>query len=81
MDNKELLQRASNEIKGLRSQNQLMAARLEVFDSMMLLFTSDPQRSGGTMSPDIVWEIDRAISVDELNQGNGKAISRNTESA
>lgn len=79
MDNKELLQRASNEIKGLRSQNQLMAARLEVFDSMMLLFTSMPQRSGGMMSPDIVWEIDNAISVDELNQGDGKAISRNTE--
>lgn len=61
MENKELLQRASIEIKGLRSQNQLMAARLEVFDSMMLLFTSTPAYRGGGMSPDIVYEIDNAI--------------------
>lgn len=65
MDTKELLQRASNEIKGLRSHNQLMAARLEVFDSMMLLFTSPPAYKGGAMSPDIVYEIDKAIEREE----------------
>lgn len=81
MENKELLQRASSEIKQLRSQNQLMAARLEVFDSMILLFTSMPQRQGGLMSPDVVWEIEKAISVDELNSDNGKSIARNTKSA
>lgn len=81
MENKDLLQRASGEIKSLRSQNQLMAARLEMFDSVMLLFTSAPAYKGVGMSPDIVWEIDKAISIDELNQGNGKAISRNKESA
>lgn len=69
MDNKELLQRASSEIKGLRSQNKLMAARLDVFDSMMLLFTSMPQRTGGGMAPDIVWEIDRAIEGEKADTG------------
>jgi len=65
MDNKELLQRASNEIKGLRSQNQLMAARLDMFDSMMAIFNAQQMSRGGMMSPDIVWEIDRAIDSKE----------------
>jgi hypothetical protein len=65
MENKDLLQRASNEIKTLRSQNQLMAARLDMFDSMMLIFTSVPQRQGGLMSPDIIYEIEKAIEADK----------------
>lgn len=67
MDNKELLQRASNEIKCLRSQNQLMAARLDMFDSMMAIFNAQQMsRSGGMMSPDIVYELDKAIKAEEL---------------
>jgi hypothetical protein len=65
MENKDLLQRASNEIKTLRSQNQLMAVRLDMFDSMMLIFTSVPQRQGGLMSPDIIYEIEKAIEADK----------------
>lgn len=61
MENKELLQRANNEIKQLRSQNQLMAARLDMFDSMMAIFNAQQLSRGGMMHPDIVYEIEKAI--------------------
>jgi len=35
MDEKELLQRALGEIKSLRKQNELMTARLDMFDAVM----------------------------------------------
>lgn len=64
MGNKELLERASSEIKGLRAQNQLMSARLDVFDSIMLMFGSTPAYRGqGIMHPDIVHELDKAIEL------------------
>lgn len=66
MENLELLQRAQNEIKTLRSQNQLMAARLGVFDDMMMLLkTPAVYPPCGMMSPDVVYEIDKAIEVDK----------------
>lgn len=66
MENLELLQRASNEIKNLRSQNQLMAARLGVFDDMMMLLKATPVYPGyGAMSPDVVYEIEKAIAADK----------------
>ena len=57
-----LLQQASNEIKSLRKQNELMAARLEVFDTMMRLFHTSPNYgSVGMMSPDVVYEVDQYL--------------------
>lgn len=57
-----LLQQATNEIKSLRKQNELMAARLEMFDTMMRLFHTNPNYgSGGMMSPDVVYEIDKYL--------------------
>jgi hypothetical protein len=57
-----LLQQASSEIKALRRQNELMSARLEVFDSMMRLFHTSPNYGqGGMMHPDIVYEIDKYL--------------------
>ena len=62
MENLELLQRAKEEIIILRSQNQIMAARLGVFDDMMMLLKSSPvYPSYGAMHPDIVYEIDKAV--------------------
>lgn len=52
-----LLKGALIEINGLRRRNEVMAARLEMFDNMMLLFNATPPRQGGLMSPDIAWEI------------------------
>ncbi len=81
MDYKQLFEMASSEIKVLRSQNQAMASRLEVFDKMMLLFTSAPAYPGyGMSSPDVVYELDEAIKREEDNQ-KGKAIARSAEPA
>jgi len=58
----QLLQEASAEIKTLRRQNELMAARLEVFDTMMRLFHTSPNYgNNGMMHPDIVYQIDKHI--------------------
>lgn len=66
MENLELLQRAKDEIKSLRSQNQLMAARLGVFDDMMMLLKAAPiYPSYGAMHPDVVYEIDKLIESDK----------------
>lgn len=57
----ELLGRANAEIKNLRRQNELMNARLEMFDSInAILHTQVASKSQG-MSPDLVWEIDKFI--------------------
>jgi hypothetical protein len=42
MNEQQLLQSALNEINSLRKQNELMAARLDVFDNMMRLFHTTP---------------------------------------
>lgn len=62
----QLLERAANEIKSLRSQNQLMAARLGVFDDMMSMFKSAPvYPSYGLTLPDLVYEIKKHIDESE----------------
>ena len=66
MDAIRLLLSAKNEIVALRSQNQLMAARLGVFDDMMMLLKSAPvYPTYGGMSPDLVYEIDKAIECEK----------------
>lgn len=57
----ELLQEASNEIKSLRKQNELMGARLDMFDSMMLIFRTQPNYGSQGMSEDLVWKIDKHL--------------------
>ena len=60
-DYKDLLQRASFEIRNLRNANQIMAARLEVFDTMTAIFKTSPRNDGMGMAPDLVWEIERRL--------------------
>lgn len=60
-----LLQDASNEIKSLRRQNELMSARLSMFDDMMLMFRSEPRYSSQGMSPDLVWAIDKFLNEEK----------------
>ena len=57
-----LLQQAVIEIKQLRKQNELMAARLDTFDKCMLLIHTVPNYTGQSMSPDLVWEIESHLS-------------------
>ena len=60
-DELQMLREAANEIKTLRRQNELMSARLEVFDSMMAVLHTDIARKNQGMSPDLVWEIEKYL--------------------
>lgn len=66
-DLKKTLQTAANEIRYLRGQNQLMAARLDMFDKMHLMFTTVPQQQNMGMSEDVAWKIDKLIEADKQN--------------
>lgn len=57
---------ASEEIKQLRHQNQLMAAKLEVYDGLMLLFRTEPNhQEHGMMHPDIMYELNKYIEYEK----------------
>lgn len=63
------LKDAANEIKSLRKRNELMSARLEMFDNMMLIFTSSPAYKGQGMAPDIVYDLEKqAVYLEELQK-------------
>lgn len=57
----ELLKSAVSEIRVLRRENELMRARLDMFDSLMSLFNTPPNYRGQGMSPDLTWEIEKHI--------------------
>lgn len=63
---KRLLQNAVDEIKFLRRQNEMMTARLDVFDSMMaILHTDIARKNQGMIHPDIAYEIEEFLSKKE----------------
>lgn len=66
----DLLARASCEIKNLRSANNLMKARLDMFDKCVMLLTANVQSVGQGMSPDIVPEIDRIVQWEINKEAN-----------
>lgn len=63
------LKESVEEIKTLRSQNELMGARLDMFDTMTaLLHTQVASRNQG-MAPDLVYQIEKHIaSKDDVLQ-------------
>jgi len=63
--NIELLKMAAKEIKLLRRQNELQAARLEVFDKMILLLHTLPNYPSQGMGEDLAWKIDQYITANE----------------
>lgn len=66
MDEKELLIRALSEIKGLRSRNEIMTARLDMFDAVMSALHGKPaHQTTGMMHPDIVYEIEKHLKSTE----------------
>ena len=57
----ELLKDAVVEIRSLRNQNQLMSARLEMFDTITLMLKSDSLHKGyGESKPDVVRALEKA---------------------
>lgn len=63
----QLLREASNEIKSLRGQNNLMGARLDMFDKCILLLTANIQDNRTGMGEDLVWKIDKFIEQNVTN--------------
>jgi hypothetical protein len=61
-EEQQLLQSASIEIKQLRNENQLMSARLDTFDSIMLLFRTEPNYGNRGMTEDLVWKIEKYLT-------------------
>ena len=64
----QLLKEATFEIKNLRRENELMRARLDMFDAMnAILHTQVAIRSQG-MSLDLVWQIEKFVASKEAEQ-------------
>ena len=62
MEVRELLERAQDEIRTLRAQNEVLRAKADTFDMCTaMLFSQPPPQSGGVMTPDVVWEIGRTL--------------------
>jgi hypothetical protein len=57
------LKEAISEIERLRRQNELMRARLDMFDAMnAILYTQVDSRKGGSMSPDCLGTLKKYIA-------------------
>jgi len=64
---KELLESALNEIQSLRRQNELMKARLDMFDAVMSALHGQPALDRqGLMALDVAYELRKQI--EELNK-------------
>ena len=60
-----LLKQAVFEINSLKRQNELMMARLDMFDSINAILHTEVARRGGYESPDLVFEIEKFIKQNE----------------
>lgn len=59
----DLLQRAAVEISQLRRTNEILQAKVSTFESVMLVFRTEPNSQSQGMSPDVVWEINKHLST------------------
>ena len=63
MEEQELLERALSEINYLRNSNQIMKARLDMFDAVMSALHGRPaEQRDGLMAPDIAYELSKKIA-------------------
>lgn len=69
-----LLKEAAQEIQRLRQSNNMMSARLDVFDKMVALFDANANRGqNGCMHPDIMYELSKAAERLENEAAPGNA--------
>ncbi len=62
-----LLTQAVFEIKSLRRQNELMKARLDMFDAVNCMLHTRAVSNSVGMSPDVVHVIEKFISTNQNN--------------
>jgi len=59
---KQLLTEAVTEIRMLRKENELMRARLEMFDAINKILHTQPASISQGMSPNLVWTIEKFLA-------------------
>lgn len=65
---KDMLMRASEEIKSLRRENERLAIRVNTLDDLLCLLHAKPGvRVEQGASPDVTWEIEKAIREDDAH--------------
>jgi hypothetical protein len=70
MNDQELLKSVLLEIETLRKQNQIMRARLDMFDDMMRLLHTTPAHKSEGMSPDIAYEVKKRLAELDVEKRN-----------
>lgn len=61
-DEERMFQEAVNEIRSLRRQNELLSAKVDVFDSIMQVLHTSPATKNVGMSPDVAWQIEKHLN-------------------
>lgn len=56
------METAIHEIRSLRRTNEILSAKVEVFDSMMQVLHTNPAIRGQGMSPDIAWQMEKHLT-------------------
>lgn len=57
---KNLLLRAEGEIRDLRRQNEVLAAKVNTMELLGALLFASPERPGGLLGEDVAWQLHRA---------------------
>jgi hypothetical protein len=70
---KDLLLKAAAEIRSLRSENRILAAKVEVIDIFAAALSADPRRRGDTYVEDILPDLMRAAEMQERAQAAAEA--------
>lgn len=72
-----LLQNAITEIQILRKQNYEQTLRLKMFDDVMKVFNVRPPEQGSSCSPDIVYELQKQISLNNSPPASNQKENKN----
>lgn len=74
-EEQQLLEKSASEIRMLRSQNQVLSARLNMFDQMMVLLNTQPHQVFAAAGRDIAYEIDRYVKGQQSTGESNTAFS------
>jgi hypothetical protein len=75
MEVKELLERSLHEITALRHANEILQAKVEVFEACAAMVQAEPSRRGyGAMHPDIAFELRQKLDAD-ASQPDDKKVT------
>jgi len=67
---KQAMQDAIHEIRGLRHQCEILSAKVEVMELFGLVFRTQPNYGAQLASPDICWHMEKLIETPEIPNPN-----------